>query len=72
MIDRDLVRAARGVMLEAAGSFIGDDEMADRGRLQQFRHIRRREVRKARQIWVEQTWRQRAVALWSIRQDGQK
>lgn len=45
MIDGDLVRAARGAILEATGTLLRNEEMADRGRLEQFRHLRRRQVR---------------------------
>lgn len=45
MIDSDLVRAARGALLEATGTLLRNDALADRGRLEQFRHLRRRQVR---------------------------
>lgn len=45
MLDADLVRAARGALLEATGTLLRNEELADRGRLEQFRHLRRRQVR---------------------------
>ena len=45
MIDRDLLHAAKGAVMEAAGTVLGNEDLADRGRLTQFRHIRRRQVR---------------------------
>lgn len=45
MIDGDLVRAARGALLEATGTLLRNEDLADRGRLEQFRHLRRRQVR---------------------------
>lgn len=48
MIDRDLLHAAKGAVMEAAGTVLGNEDLADRGRLTQFRHIRRRQVRLAK------------------------
>ena len=49
MIDRDLLHAAQGAVMEAAGTVLGNDDLADRGRLKQFHHIRRRQVRLAKE-----------------------
>lgn len=48
MVDRDLLHAAKGAVMEAAGTVLRNEELADRGRLTQFRHIRRRQVRIAK------------------------
>jgi len=45
MLDADLVRAARGALIEATGTLLRNEELADRGRLEQFRHLRRRQLR---------------------------
>ncbi|TXH45297.1 MAG: hypothetical protein E6Q90_01165 [Actinobacteria bacterium] len=49
MLDRDLMHAARGMALEAAGVALGDQALAERGRLVQFSHLRRRQVRVTRE-----------------------
>lgn len=49
MFDRDLLFAAQGAVMEAAGTMLGNDDLADRGRLKQFHHIRRRQVRLAKE-----------------------
>lgn len=48
MIDRDLLSAAQGAVMEAAGTVLRNESLADRGRLKQFHHIRRRQVRLAK------------------------
>lgn len=48
VIDRDLLHAAKGAVMEAAGTVLGNEDLADRGRLTQFHHIRRRQVRLAK------------------------
>ena len=63
MIDGDLIRAARGMALEAAGSVLRHEDLADRGRVEQFRAIRRMHVRKARRGWSDLTWTDRAGLL---------
>lgn len=63
MIDADLARAARGAALEAAGTLLRNDRLADRGRLEQYRHLRRRQVRRARSAWEDLSWSQRVSVL---------
>jgi hypothetical protein len=69
VIDSDLARAARGAALEAAGTLLRNERLADRGRLEQYRHLRRRQVKKARSAWDELSWSQRAAALLRERRD---
>ncbi len=51
MIDMHLVRAARGAALEAAGTLLRNEDLADRGRLEQYRNLRRRQVDQVRRNW---------------------
>ncbi len=61
MIDADVVRAARGVAMETLGTVIGNDHLVDRGRLEQYESLRRRQVRIAKQNWSELSWTDRAA-----------
>jgi hypothetical protein len=63
MIDTDLMSAAKGMVMEAAGTVLRHDDLADRGRVTQFKAVRRMQVRKARKNWSELSWTDRAGVL---------
>jgi hypothetical protein len=63
MIDGDWVHAAKGMAMEAAGTALRRDDLADRGRLEQFKAIRRMQVRKTKQSWSQLSWSDRAGLL---------
>ncbi|MDQ1247791.1 MAG: hypothetical protein QG597_2162 [Actinomycetota bacterium] len=63
MIDTDLVAAAKGMAMEAVGTVIRHDDLADRGRVTQFKAVRRMQVRKAKRNWSELSWTDRAGVL---------
>lgn len=63
MFDDDLIRAARGMAMEVAGSVLRHDDLADRGRIEQFKAIRRRQVRKTKQGWSDLSWNDRVGLL---------
>lgn len=64
-VDPEVVRVARGALIEVAGTALRNEQMADRGRLEQFHAVRRRQVRKSRLTWSQMTWGQRAGVLIS-------
>lgn len=53
MFEPDLVRAAGGAIVEAAGTILRNDGLAEKGRMIQFRNLRRRQVRRARMTWSQ-------------------
>lgn len=63
MIDAHLVDAAKGMAMEAAGTVLRKDDLADRGRIVQFQALRRMQMRKAKQNWSELSWSDRAGVL---------
>lgn len=62
-VDPEVVRVARGAIIEVTGTALRNEQMADRGRLEQFHAVRRMQVRKSRTNWSQMTWGQRAGAL---------
>lgn len=60
MIDSEVVRAARGMAVEALGTAMRNDEMVTQGRLEQFQALRRRQLRKAQANWAQLSWTDRA------------
>lgn len=70
MIDRDLLHAAQGAVMEAAGTVLGNEQLADRGRLKQFHHIRRRQVRLTKtQLSESRLGRVRGLLPGALRSD---
>lgn len=65
MIDHDLLHTLRGVVMEAAGTVLRNEELADQGRLTQFHHIRRRKLRSATQT-LRQSRLARLRSLWPL------
>jgi hypothetical protein len=63
MFDTDVVATARGMAMEAAGTVLRREELADRGRITQFKAVRRMQVRKAKQNWSDLSWTDRAWTL---------
>ena len=60
MFDSDVVRAARGVAVEALGTAMRDDDLVAQGRLEQYQALRRRQLRKAKANWAQLSWPDRA------------
>ncbi len=60
MFDSDVVRAARGVAVEALGTAMRDDDLVAQGRLEQYQALRRRQLRKAKANWAQLSWTDRA------------
>jgi hypothetical protein len=61
MIDGDIVRAARGAAMETLGTVIGNEQMVDQGRLEQYQSLRRRQLRIAKRNWSQLSWTDRAT-----------
>lgn len=55
MWDADLARAAGGAVMEAAGTVLRNRQLADRGRMEQFTSLRRRQVRLAKASLASKT-----------------
>lgn len=53
MVDTDLVRAVRGLAMEAVGKVFGDEELEHRGQREQLIHTRRRQVKIMRKKLTE-------------------
>lgn len=60
MFDSDVVRAARGVAVEALGTAMRDDDLVAQGRLEQYQALRRRQLRKVKANWAQLSWTDRA------------